>query len=77
MSAEGSGFFNFREHPVSEHQSKEWKQAEAAFAKRQSTPIPMPADEPPANVAETNLARQRAAHLARDAEHLKAKSGLK
>ena len=37
----------------------------------------MPADEAPANVAETNLARQRAARLARDAEHPKAKGGLK
>ena len=62
---------------MSEHQSKEWKQAEAAFAKRQSTPIPMPADEPPANVAEANLARQKAARLARDAVHLKAKSRMK
>jgi hypothetical protein len=62
---------------VSEHQSKEWKQAEALFAKRQGQPIPMPADEPPANEAETNLARQRAARLARDAEQSKAKGRLK
>ena len=60
---------------MSENQSKEWKQAEAAFAKRQNGPIAMPAHEPPVNVAETNLARQRAARLARDAEHVKAKSG--
>ncbi|TXM66248.1 hypothetical protein [Methylobacterium sp. WL120] len=62
---------------MSEHQSKEWKQAEAAFAKRQSAPIPMPGEEPPTNVAETNLVRQKAARLARDAEHQKAKSSLK
>ena len=37
----------------------------------------MPADEAPTNVAETNMARQKAARLARDAEHLKANSGLK
>ena len=34
----------------------------------------MPAEEPAVNVAETNLARQRAARLARDAEHVKEKS---
>ncbi|WP_246691567.1 hypothetical protein [Methylobacterium sp. WL12] len=65
------------EHTLSEHQSKEWKQAEAAFAKEQSLPISMPAEEPQANVAETNLARQKAARLARDAEQPKAKGGLK
>ena len=67
MSAKGSGFFNLREHPVSEHQSKEWKQAEAAFTKRQDQPIPMPADEPTISVAESNLTRQKAARMARDA----------
>ena len=60
-----------------EQQSKERKQAEAAFAKRQSQPIPMPSDEPPMTAAETNMARQKAARLARDAEHLKAKGYLK
>ncbi|RYF05854.1 MAG: hypothetical protein EOO77_27845 [Oxalobacteraceae bacterium] len=62
---------------MSENQSKEWKRAEAAFARRQSQPISMPAEEEPVNVAETNLARQKAARLARDAEYLKAKNGLK
>ncbi|WP_156648408.1 hypothetical protein [Methylobacterium sp. Leaf108] len=52
---------------MSDEQSKERKQAEAAFAKKQSLPIPMPDEEPIENVAEVNMARQKAARLARDA----------
>jgi hypothetical protein len=39
-----------------------------AFAKEQSQPIPMPDEEVPVSVAESNLARQKAARLARDAD---------
>jgi len=50
---------------VSDQQSKERKQAEAAFAKEQSLPIRMPDDEPIENVADANMVRQKAARLAR------------
>ena len=55
------------ETTMSEQQSKEWKQAEAAFAKEQSLPIRMPDDELIVSLAEVNMARQKAARLARDA----------
>jgi hypothetical protein len=58
---------------VSDHQSKEWKQAEAAFAKQQSQPIPMPDDVPPESSADEKMAKQKAARLARDAAEPKAK----
>lgn len=50
---------------MSEQQSKERRQAEAAFAKEQSRLLPMPDEERPADVAEANMARQKAARLAR------------
>jgi hypothetical protein len=55
-------------NPLSDqHQSRERKQAEAAFAKQQSQPIPMPDDVPPESLADENMAKQKAARLARDA----------
>ncbi|MFK5597936.1 hypothetical protein ACFZ8E_13100 [Methylobacterium sp. HMF5984] len=72
-----AGAIHPEEHPLSEQQSKEWKQADAAFARPQSQPIPMPADESPADVAETKIARQKAARLARDAEPPKPKGSRK
>ena len=42
-----------------------------------ATRLAMPGEEPTVNVAETNLARQRAARLARDAEKSKAEGRLK
>jgi hypothetical protein len=57
-----------KDHPLSEQLSKERKQAEAAFAKEQSQPISMPDEEVAVSVAEENLARQKAARLARDAD---------
>ena len=52
---------------MSEHLSKERKQAEAAFAKKQSQPIRMPDEEVPISAVETSMARQKAARLARNA----------
>lgn len=52
---------------MSEQQSKERKRAEAAFAKEQSEPISMPDEVLPVSRSEENMARQKAARLARDA----------
>ena len=57
-----------------DHQSKERKQAEAAFAKAQSLPVRMPDEESAKNVADANTARQKAARLARDASQPAAKN---
>ena len=58
---------------MSHQQSKEWKQAEAAFAKEQSHPLRMPDDEPIEKAADVKMARQKAARLARDASQPAAK----
>jgi hypothetical protein len=42
-----------------------------------ATRLAMPGEEPTMNVAETDLARQRAARVARDAEKSKAEGRLK
>ena len=51
---------------MSEQQSKERKQAEAAFAKEQDLSLISRSDERSMSTAEENTARQKAARLARD-----------
>ena len=52
---------------MSAQKSKEWKQAEAAFAKQQAQPISPRGTNPTVSLAEENIARQKAERLARDA----------
>ena len=46
---------------------KEWKQAEAAFAKEQTQPTRVPVAQLTKSLADENMVRQKAARLARDA----------
>ena len=56
-----------------DHQSKERKQAEAAFAKEQNYSFMTRSDKPTISAAEENTARQKAARLARDSSIANAK----
>ncbi|WP_461223381.1 hypothetical protein [Methylobacterium sp. CM6247] len=47
--------------------SKDWKRAEAAFAKTQNIPKSPPSHVPTDSMADTNTAQLKAARLARDA----------
>lgn len=58
---------------MSERQSRERKQAEAAFAKTQDRSLMSRSDERSMSTAEENTASQKAARLARDASQATAK----
>lgn len=56
---------------VPDHQSKERKQAEAAFAKTQDPRGSAARGEPATNTADEKIARLKAARLARDVDSTK------
>ena len=56
-----------------DHQSKERKQAEVAFAQALGQPRVAPSNAQIVSTAEENTARQKAARLARDASRAAAK----